>query len=100
MTSPASYASCAESGSASSAIRIARARPIEAATRRGRAAVGHQPDPGEGQQERRGLGGDDDVGGQRGRAADAGGDAVDRGHDRLVAADDRPDDPVRGVEGA
>ena len=32
MTSPASYASCAVSGSASRAIRIARARPIEAAT--------------------------------------------------------------------
>ena len=68
--------------------------------RRRRTAVGHQPDPGEGEQERRGLGGHDEVGGERGRAADAGRHAVDRGHDRLGAARDGPDDPVGGVERA
>ena len=99
MTSPASYASRAVSGSASSPIRIARARPIEAAT------VAVAPPSGISPIRANASRNDADSVATTMSAASAaeqptpGGDAVDGGHDRLVEVHDRPDDPVGPVEG-
>ena len=63
-----------------------RPRPLLADQARqepGAAAVGQQADAGEGLQERRRLGGDGDVGGEREAHADARRHAVHRRHDRL-----------------
>ena len=80
-------------GSPSRAIRMARARPIEAATVADEPPSVISPIRGEGQQERRRLGGHDDVGGQGGRAGDAGGDAVDARRAPACRARRRPGSP-------
>ena len=79
LTSPASYASGAGSGSPSSAIRIARARPTDAATVAVAPPSGISPIRAKASRNDADWRGDDQVAGQRGRAADPGGDPVDRG---------------------
>jgi hypothetical protein len=66
---------------------------------RGCPAVRHQADPRERQQERRRRRGDDQVAGERDRAAGAGGHPADGGDAGLGQRDDRPHDPVDPVEG-
>ena len=62
--------------------------------RAGQAGVGHQPDAVEGGHEAGLLGRDDDVGGERQAHSGPGGDAVDRGDDRLRQVADRLDQRV------
>ena len=78
----------ASPGPARSRRRRSRSSRRPASARSGRRRAGSDADS---------LG-DDQVGGERGRAADAGGDAVDRGDDRLVEPGDRADDPVGAIQ--
>ncbi len=60
----------------------------------GRAGVGHQPDPHEGLDEARVVGGVDEVTGERQGGAGTRGDAVDRGDHRLGQVPDGADERV------
>jgi len=80
--------------SPSSAIAVARPAPARVENERERATVGHEADVDERQQHVGRLGADEQVAGQRERAADADRGAVERRDDRLGHPPQRGEDRV------